>query len=103
MIRLNHSDTNVVSKSGLFAITNLKRRTLLVYLKCCKVKKPSYIWIVKFGENRIRTYESFSTNSVIKQLKQRNGGQNIFVGRKDLGELRNCVFKNVCTYLSTYI
>ena len=27
----------------------------------------------------------------------RNGGQKVFIGRKGLGELRNCMFNNVLT------
>ena len=43
----------------------------------------------------------FISMSDNQRHSNRNGGQNVFIGRKGIGELRKCIFNNVCTYLST--
>ena len=39
----------------------------------------------------------FISMSDNQRHSNRNGGQKVFIGRKGLGELRNCMFNNVLT------
>ena len=63
-----------------------------------RILSPKYEKFSSKNEMVVKKSEKGLCFMFWKPFSNRNGGQKFFIGRKGLGELKNCMFNNVLKY-----